>query len=169
MSPPPWIHTRTGRDCWGWVEYTFVLWFMQSQFLGQTFRNLTNLQYSQDEFPWTTKPHLWLGGVDIEVEAVLRTNHVAGVVAKVVLIFNLEIAWLISSILFGFQKPVEYIGLLSIPPVGKHCQVLCSLEHPPKRSAWLGHPCIALVGYRNSNKKDSNNKKKTKKWKEIKI
>ena len=44
-----------------------------------------------------------MGRVDIEVEAVLRTNHVAGVVAKVVLIFNLEIAWLISGILFGFK------------------------------------------------------------------
>ena len=20
VSPPPWIHTRTGRACWGWVE-----------------------------------------------------------------------------------------------------------------------------------------------------
>ena len=83
-----------------------------------------------------------MGGVDIEVEAVLRTNHVAGVVAKVVLIFNLEIVWLISGILFGFQKLVEYKRYLASLPVGKHCQVLCSLEHPPKRSAWLGHTCI---------------------------
>ena len=58
-----------------------------------------------------------MGGVYIEVEAVLRTNHVAGVVAKVVLIFNLEIAWLISSILFGFQKLVEHKRYLAFLPV----------------------------------------------------
>ena len=60
-----------------------------------------------------------MGGVDIEVEAVLRTNHVAGVVAKVVLIFNLEIAWLISSILFGFQKTCCIQGVLSILTCGQ--------------------------------------------------
>ena len=60
-----------------------------------------------------------MGGVDIEVEAVLRTNHVASVVAKVVLIFNLEIDWLISSILFGFQTLECIHGVLSILNCGQ--------------------------------------------------
>ena len=110
-----------------------------------------------------------MGGVDIEVEAVLRTNHVAGVVAKVVLIFNLEIAWLISSILFGFQKLVEYKGYLASLPVGKHCQVLCSLEHPPKRSAWLGYPISMHWWGATTAIKTATITKETKKWKVIKI
>ena len=32
-----------------------------------------------------------LGGVDIEVEAILRSNHIAGVIAKVVLLLHLEV------------------------------------------------------------------------------